>query len=100
MGDWKYIRRYTFLQGEGDDPSTLAVLGEELYRLDVDPSEALNLFSAPPPGAPLDRLRAELLAFCADDVRFVGLARELQARRNSLEITDPETIRVLESLGY
>jgi len=45
-------------------------------------------------------LRAELLAFCADDVHFVDLARELQARRDSLELTDPETLRVLESLGY
>ena len=32
------------------------------------------------------------------DVR--PLARELQARRDSLELTDPETLRVLESLGY
>jgi len=100
LGDWKFLRRYALLPSPGGDTPTLTILGEELYRLDVDPSEAHNLFHAPPPDAPLDRLRAELLAFCADDVHFVDLALELQARRDSLELTDPETLRVLESLGY
>ena len=100
LGDWKFLRRYTLLPSPGGGTPTLTILGEELYRLDVDPSEAQNLFNAPPSDAPLDRLRAELLAFCADDVHFVDLARELQARRDSLELTDPETLRVLESLGY
>ena len=62
--------------------------------------EAQNLASSPPSDAPLDRLRAELLAFCAGDVHFGELARELQARRDSLELKDPETLRILKSLGY
>ena len=102
MGDWKYIRRYAFTDG-GTEEQVLRSLSEELYDLKSDPNERVNLISfdvnmtsAPP----LDRLRAELLSFCAEDVRFEELAKELQARRDSLELTDPETLRILESLGY
>ncbi len=99
LGEWKYIRRYAFTDTE-QGPQTMRALSEELYDLSHDPAEAENLILAPPSGAPLDRLRAELLAFCADDVRFQELAEELQARRDSLELSDPETLRILESLGY
>lgn len=102
LGDWKYIRRYAFTNAGSEEP-VLRSLSEELYDLKSDPDERVNLISfdvhmtsAPP----LDRLRAELLAFCAEDVRFEELARELQARRDSLELSDPETLRILESLGY
>jgi len=100
LGDWKYIRRYAFLKTRDEGASKLTVLSEELYDLSRDPREARNLASAPPLDAPLDRLRAELLAFCAGDVHFGELARELQARRDSLELKDPETLRILKSLGY
>jgi len=99
LGDWKFIRRYTFQERRGE-PNALTVLSEELYDLSKDPAEESNLITAPPKGAPLDRLRAELLMFCADDVRFPDLARELQDRRDSLELRDPETLRILKSLGY
>ena len=100
LGDWKYIRRYTFLKPSTGGAAKPTVLSEELYDLSVDPMEAQNLASAPPSDAPIDRLRAELLAFCAGDVHFAELARELQARRDSLELKDPETLRILKSLGY
>ena len=99
LGDWKYIRRYAFTDREGGS-QTMRALSEELYDLGNDPGEAENLILTPPSGAPLDRLRAELLGFCADDVRFQELAKELQARRDSLELSDPETLRILKSLGY
>ena len=100
LGDWKYIRRYTFLKADDGGAPKATVLSEELYDLALDPMEAKNLASSPPSAAPLDRLRAELLAFCAGDVHFGDLARELQARRDSLELRDPETLRILKSLGY
>ena len=100
LGDWKYIRRYAFLRADDEEVSKPTVLSEELYDLSQDPMEAQNLASSPPSDAPLDRLRAELLAFCAGDVHFGELARELQARRDSLELKDPGTLRILKSLGY
>jgi len=102
MGDWKYIRRYAFTDG-GTEEQVLRPLSEELYDLKSDPKELVNLISIDvhmTSVPPLDRLRAELLSFCAEDVRFPELAKELQARRDSLELSDPETLRILESLGY
>jgi arylsulfatase len=86
LGDWKYIRRYTHTQ-----PGTAKTLSEELYHLLNDPSEAHNLISAPPATAPLNLLRAHLLVHSSSDLHFPDLARELQ---------DPETLRILKSLGY
>ena len=100
IGDWKYLRRYTFHQAPNTPTPTLTTLSEELYHLPTDPSESHNLFHSPPPEAPLDRLRAELLAFCANDIHFTDLARELQSRREHLQLTDPTTLRILQSLGY
>jgi len=105
IGPWKLYRRYTHAE-EGSGPRAAIVLSEELYDLRSDPREERNLLdpflgvSAPPADAPLDRLRAELVRFAAADVRFADLAQELQRRRDELERTDPETVRILKSLGY
>jgi len=101
LGDWKFIRRYTQrapLAPAGE--RGLVVLSEELYDLESDPSETRNLIAAPPAGAPLDRLRAELLVFAEADVHFADLAQILQRQREELEREDPEGLRVLEALGY
>ena len=102
FGDWKLIRRYTqlFEPGAGPDERELIVLSEELYDLAADPYETVNRIADPPPGAPLERLQAELFAFSRADVNFADLARLLQFKREQLERTDRETLRILEALGY
>ena len=101
LGDWKFLRRYTHLPDlERPGHDRLVLLGEELYDLAHDPHEALDLSQAPPPDAPLERLRAELLRFSTADEHFGRLARELQDRREELGRDDPETYRILRALGY
>lgn len=100
IGDWKFIRRYTFRPLADSEERELVVLSEELYDLVQDPYESVNRIAEPPPGAPLDRLRAELFDYSRADVRFEDLARLLQEKREELERTDRETLRILEALGY
>jgi len=100
LGDWKFIRRYTHRARHDEEERELVVLSEELYDLADDPYETNNLADAPPPGAPLDRLRAELFDYSRADVHFEDLARLLQAKREELERNDRETLRILEALGY
>ena len=96
-----HLRRYTHLPDrERPGSARLVVLGEELYDLATDPAEERDLSAAPPFDAPLERLRAELLRFSAADAHFAQLARELQERREALGREDPDTLRVLEALGY
>ena len=101
MGDWKLIRRYTHLGGQGaEQEPQLVVLSEELYDLKRDPYETTNLIQEPPAEAPLDRLAAELLEFSKADRHFSDLARLLQQKREELGRTDPETLKALKALGY
>lgn len=101
LGDWKFLRRYTHLPDrERGGAPRLVVLAEELYDLAADPREERDLIDAPPAGAPLERLRAELLRFSTADAHFAALARELQDRRDELGRDDPETLRLLRALGY
>lgn len=101
LGDWKFLRRYTHLPDlERPGHDRLVLLGEELFDLTNDPHEAFDLSQAPPPDAPLERLRAELLRFSTADEHFGRLARELQDRREELGRDDPEALRILRSLGY
>jgi arylsulfatase A-like enzyme len=95
IGDWKLIR--DFAQPSAD---RVVVLSEALYDLARDPGETVNRISDPPPEAPLARLQVELLGFASADVRFTDLARSLQSRREKLEREDPETLRILQKLGY
>jgi arylsulfatase A-like enzyme len=101
IGDWKFLRRYTHLpDNERPGHDRLVLLGEELFDLASDPSETINLAENPPAGAPVDRLRAELLRFSTADEHFGRLARELQERREELGREDPEALRILRALGY
>ncbi len=95
LGDWKLIRRYAH-----DAQQRLVVLSEELYDLAADPGEAHDLAGAPPPGAPLETLRVQLLRFAGAEVRFTDLARQLQAQRERIEALDPEAARILRQMGY
>lgn len=101
IGDWKLLRRLAEMPAQ-DAPGgrRLVVLSEELYDLVRDPGETRDLSRDPPPEAPLDRLRAELLGFLAADVGLAGLGDELQRLRERLGARDPETLRALEALGY
>ncbi|MCB9903576.1 MAG: sulfatase [Planctomycetes bacterium] len=101
IGDWKFLRRYTHLPDlERPGHDRLVLLSEELFDLANDPLEAFDLSQAPPPDAPIDRLRAELLRFSTADEHFERLARELQDRREQLGRDDPETLRIFRALGY
>jgi arylsulfatase A-like enzyme len=104
LGDWKLLRRYTFVEMPGADAlepeRRLVVLDEELYDLTADPAEARDLSDAPPPGAPVARLSEELLRFSGADRQFAELARELQQLRERLGREDPEVLRTLRALGY
>ncbi len=98
LRDWKFLRRYAYrTAADAPMPRELVLLSEELYDLSADPHETINLADAPPPGAPMDRLRAELLRFSAADVHFTDLAEQLAAEREQL---DPEAFRVMQALGY
>jgi arylsulfatase A-like enzyme len=101
IGDWKFIRRYTRIMPDGPRGAhELIVLSEELFDLVADPGETTNLIADPPAAAPLSRLRSALLEFAEADVRFADLAQILQRQREDLERNDPESLRVLEALGY
>ena len=101
IGDWKLIRRYTQIMPEGPDgPHEVVVLSEELFDLAADPDETENLIGMPPESAPLSRLRGALLEFSEADVHFADLSEILQRQREELEQNDPESLRVLEALGY
>jgi arylsulfatase A-like enzyme len=100
FGDWKLIRRYTNVDPATGPRGEPLVLSEELYDLTRDPGETRDLSLDPPAEAPLDRLHAELVRFADADVRFADLAQELQRHRERLEREDPETVRILEALGY
>jgi arylsulfatase len=98
LGDWKLIRRYAHVtRGTARE---LVALSDELYDLGADPHEAQNLADQPPPAAPLERLREELLRFAAADESFPELDEILRRRREALERDDPEALRALEALGY
>jgi arylsulfatase A-like enzyme len=103
LGDWKLLRRYTFVEMPGDALEAerrLVVLDEELYDLAADPGETRDLSGAPPAGAPVERLSSELLRFSSADRQFADLARELQQLRERLGREDPEVLRTLRALGY
>lgn len=101
IGDWKLIRRYTHLaDAQVEGGRKLIVLSEELYDLQNDPAETLNLIQEPPAHAPLADLSQQLLEYSKADEHFSELARLLQQRRDELGRTDPETLRALQALGY
>lgn len=104
LGDWKLLRRYTFVEMPGGDAlepeRRLVVLDEDLFDLATDPGEASDLAGAPPAGAPVERLSEELLRFSGADLQFAELARELQQLRERLGREDPEVLRTLRALGY
>lgn len=101
LGDWKFLQRYTHVPDrERGGAPRLIVLAEELYDLSRDPREERDLSDAPPAGAPIERLRAELVRFSTADAHFAALALELQERRDELGRDDPETLRTLRALGY
>jgi arylsulfatase A-like enzyme len=91
IGDLKLIQRSTHLAGRA------VLLSEELYDLARDPNETQNLIRSPPDAARLAHLRSELARFTAADASFATLAESLEAQRAKL---DPETLRIIESLGY
>jgi arylsulfatase A-like enzyme len=97
---WKFVRRYAHDGDAGDPARKLVTLSEELYELAGDPWETRNQAGDPPPRAPLARLAAELLRFSEADVRFADLAELLKSQRQALERADPESLRILRSLGY
>ena len=98
-GDWKLIRRYAH-RGSESGTRELVALSDELFDLRVDPREEHNLAEAPPEGAPVEELRAALLAFAAADVEFGELGEILQRRREALQRDDAEALEVLRALGY
>ena len=98
VGDWKLVRRYAHATRAGE--RELVVLADELYDLARDPLEEQNLAGAPPAGAPLAELAAELLRFTAADRDFPEVAQILARQRAALEQDDPAALRALEALGY
>ncbi len=91
IGDLKLLQRSTHLAGRS------ILLSEELYDLAVDPHETRNLIHSAPDAAVLATLRSELARFTAADLSFATLAESLEDQRKKL---DPETLRIIESLGY
>ncbi len=101
IGDWKFIRRYTHVDGpDPSGPRRLIVLSEELYDLAADPNESTDLSQTVPDAAPAARLRAELLRFFESDIDLADMANLLQRERERMATDDPETLRILEALGY
>ena len=101
VGDWKLIRRYAHVTRDGE--RELRALSDELFELTADPLEARDLLAGSaqaPPEAPMEALRAQLLRFAAADTSFPELDQILRQRREALERSDPEALRVLEALGY
>ena len=98
VGAWKLVRRYAHATRAGE--RELVLLSDELYDLARDPLEEQDLAGAPPAGAPLAELEAELLRFTAADRDFPEVARILARQRAALEQDDPAALRALEALGY
>jgi arylsulfatase A-like enzyme len=96
-GDWKLVRRYTHLQPTPGEPRKLVLAGEELFDLARDPNETRDLSKSPPPGAPIEQLREELVRFVAADPSFPDLGELLRKRREALSANDREALR---QLGY
>ena len=102
LGEWKLIRRYAHRTMAADDgaPRELVVVADELYDLSADPGEERNLIDAPPPGAPLARLQAELLRFAAADVHFADIGQRLAAEEARLQAEDPRAYEIMQQMGY
>ncbi len=91
IGDLKLLQRSTHVANQH------VLLGEELYDLARDPHETRSLIRSAPDDAALERLRGELARFIAADRNFATLARSLEEQRAKM---DPETLRIIEALGY
>jgi len=100
LGDWKFIRRYAYRTMAGSGPREFVVVADELYDLSADPGEEHDLADAPPPGAPLDRLKAELLRFANADVHFADIGQQLVADEARLRSEDPAAYEILQTMGY
>lgn len=62
-----------------------------------DPPAEHRLFGG---GAPLARLKAELLRFAAADVHFADIGQQLAADAERLAREEPAAYKTLKAMGY
>lgn len=100
--DWKVVRRFTYVDGDGGPE--LRVLSDELYRLDRDPGETRDLApdadGDPELAATFERMLERLQPYLDADRDLPAVARELQAQREALATDAAEDVRHLQALGY
>ena len=97
IGDDKLIRRYV----PTGTPGEFHVV-EQLFELRGDPAEEHDRLAQPglDSSSTYAALASALEAFVRADEEFEELPRILQGEREALGRNDPETLRVLEALGY